>query len=170
MPGSYNVDQVYADIKDFVDGFNFTAHIEDKSLALDAAGVMADGIIARSIDEQKPAEGSWDELKAVYKAWKAEKYGVELIGVLTGQMLSLNSVLGELEITPELMTLIYGKNEPGSGHHEDTDNPDEVVTDRKKAEWFSERRPFFELDDTITDKVFERIEKLLEEYLRKGST
>jgi hypothetical protein len=161
MPGTHNVDQLYNDIHDFVDGFNFTTQVEVKSLALDCAGVIADGIIARSIDDQSAAEGSWDALNEKYKEWKVKKYGVGLIGVRTGQMLSLNSVLGEIEITPELATVLYGKAL--------ADPEDDTITDIEKAYFFSERRPFFELDDKITDELFARIEELLETYLRKGA-
>lgn len=161
MPGSHNVDEVYNDIKSIVDGFSFTTQVEDKSLALDAAGVLADGIIARSIDEQKAADAAWDALNAKYKTWKVNKYGVELIGVKTGGMLSLDSVLGDIQITPELVTILYGKGTP--------DRDDPSITDIEKAFFFSERRPFFELDDAITDRIFELIEKRLEEYLRKAA-
>jgi hypothetical protein len=43
-----------------------------------------------------------------------------------------------------------------------------VAKIHEKAFFFSERRPFFELDDTITDHVFGRIEQRWEDYLRRG--
>lgn len=161
MPGSHNVDQVYDDIKDFVDGFNFTAQTEDKSVGRNVCGVIVDGIVRRSIDEQRSADAAWDALNAKYKAWKIKKYGVDSIGYKTGQMLSHVSLLGDIQITPELVTLLYGTGA--------ADPDDSNITDIEKAFFFSNRRPFFELDDQIADAAFARIEELLEDYLRKGT-
>lgn len=160
MPGSHNVEQVYNDIKDFVDGFNFTTQTEDKSTGVNVCGVIVDGIVRRSLDEQRSADDAWDALNAKYKAWKEKKYGIDSIGYKTGQMLSHVSLLGQIEITPELVTLLYGTGA--------ADAEDASITDIEKAFFFSQRRPFFELDDTIADAAFARIEELLEDYLRKG--
>lgn len=160
MPGTHNVDQVYNDIKDFVDSFDFTEQVEDKSLGVDVASKIVAGIVIRSIDEQRSADAPWDKLNKKYLEWKIKHYGVDSIGVRTGQMLSHVSLLGDLQITPELVTLLYGTGE--------ADRDDPSITDIEKAFYFSKRRPFFDLDDTIADAVFARIEELLEHYLRRG--
>jgi hypothetical protein len=167
MPGSHNVDQLFNDIAELGNGFGFRLQVEGKSLGQDCARIAADSIIARSIDEQRGADASWDALEDKYRKWKVKKYGVALIGVRTGQMLSLKSMLGGLKISDELVEILYGTGQvptESASRHFDPET-DGQTTDFEKALWFSGRRPFFELSDEDSDKVFARIERALELYL-----
>jgi hypothetical protein len=160
MPGSHNVDSVFDDVKNLIDSFGFTTTVEGKTMGLDCAGIIADGIIARSIDEQRGADGPWDKLTAKYIAWKARKGLAQMISVRTGGMMRLEALLGSTVVTNETVQMLYGTGEP--------DKLDPDITDIEKAFFFSKRRPFYELDDTISDLVFARIEHLVEEYIRRS--
>lgn len=167
MPGSHNVDQVFNDIKAVIDGFNFATQVEDKTLGLDCAGIVADEIIHRSIDEQRGEAGAWYEIDERYAASKLKNYGTNLIGVRTGQMLSLESMLGTVNVSTSEVQMLYGTGKPPTtssvtGY---ITTADKEISDIEKAYFFSKDRPFYELDDLISDKVYARIEHCLEEYI-----
>jgi hypothetical protein len=170
MPGSHNVDEVFDDIKELIDGFSFTTTVEGKSLGKDCAGIIAKEIVVRSIEEQRGESGAWYEIGEKYAEEKFKKYGVRMIGVRTGQMLSLESLLGSVSITTTDVQMLYGTGQPPTESKSPTgylSKADKEITDIEKAYFFSKDRPFYELDDLISDRVYARIETVLEDYIRR---
>lgn len=167
--GTSNVDQVNAWLKQVVDGFTWTLTLEAHSLGEDCAHIIADGIAVRSANNEG-AQGIWYANEPKYAEWKSAKYGVPnpAPNRRTGQMLSLDSLLGTVTITTDRVTMQYGTGttptRSSASSYFDA-NTDGAVTDRQKAEWNSDKRPFFELDDQISDAVFDFIEETIEDYL-----
>lgn len=163
-----NLPEIEAALDAVAEAFNFEAPgIEGKGLGHEMLNVVADGILDRTIAEQKEPTGSaLNPLSPAYKAWKAGHGYPTLIGVKTGHMLSLVEVQGERVIAPDEATMTYGK--PGS-----TD--DEGKTSRDKAEWFTDgdparnrpARPFYDLDEEIETAASDHAEKALDEFLDK---
>lgn len=117
-------------------------------------GAVVDGIRERTIDRKLDASG--EPLKANerrYAEAKAKKYGSTQPLVRTGQLLSDESLKGDVEATTKKVTLTYGTGESGK---------DGDATDRQKAEWNSEARPFYALDDSLVD---ERVMPIIGESL-----
>ncbi len=166
-----NVDAVLADLRAIVHGFDFETVIEDKTLGEDLAGIIADGIAARSIDEERGAEQSWDANESKYADWKEKKYNVRKPNIRTGQMLSIESLLGGTIVTTHEVQMLYGLGEaPTRSSASDYFDPktDGSITDIEKAYFCSASRPFYELDDTIANAVFDRIGEALTQYLARA--
>jgi hypothetical protein len=166
-----NVDAVLADLKAIVHGFDFERVVEDKTLGEDLAGIIADGIAARSIDEERGATVGWDANAPDYADWKEKKYNVRKPNVRTGQMLSIQSLLGMTTVSTHEVQMLYGLGEaPTRSSASDYFNPktDGSITDIEKAYFCSATRPFYELDDTIANAVFDRIEQALTQYLARA--
>src|SRR4051812_11189637 len=97
-----NIDEINAWMDDVIDGIVFTMPGVDQSLGRDLAGAVAEGIADRSVPDAKdPDGGTWDDNREPYKSWKAAKYDAYQPGILTGQMLSLESLLGETAIAAD---------------------------------------------------------------------
>lgn len=167
---------------------NFDHSVGNMSLGKRMAEKTAEMIQSRSIQLQKGATQQWDPNKEPYKSWKERKYNVfDLAGVRTGQMLSQESLRGETTVHPTEVEMVYGTGDPpkssATGHITDQDKK---VTDRQKAEWFTDGRsgtrgrnakgqftagpasgsvpgrPFYELDDDIADEVFKIVDEALD--------
>jgi hypothetical protein len=166
-----NVDDVLRDLKAIALSFGFEATIEGKTLGDDIAGITADMIAARSIDTESGADGQWPANAPKYAEWKAAKYGVDKPNFRTGQMLSIESLIGGTAVSTHDVQMQYGTGQPptrsatGQGFNSATDGS---VTDIEKAYFCSTTRPFYMLDETIGDAVFARVEQCLDEYLLKG--
>lgn len=163
-----NSEQLLADLKSLATRFGFLATIEGKTLGDDIAAITADSIHARSVDRESGTDGQWPANAPKYAAWKARKYGVDRPNIRTGQMLSLQSLLGQTAVTTHQVQMMYGTGHPatrsatGMGFDPGRDD----LADVDKAYFCSTSRPFYELDDEISDRVFDRIEKCLEDYLK----
>lgn len=163
-----NILEFEAEFRELIDGFNFSLPGKDQSLGRDLAGIAAAGIVDRSVSEQAgPNFQAWRPNNPKYTARKLKEFGVDLIGFRTGQMLSLESVMGETTVGDNEVVMRYGTNTPatrsstGQGKLKD-DEP----TDREKAEWFSDGgREFYELDDADAEAIFDAAIKALEDYL-----
>lgn len=145
--GNSNIDDVEAWERQLIDSFDFTRPGEDQSLGRDMAGDVAMGIIDRTVAEQRDVNGSpLKPNKDPYKTWKEVKLGVYQPLIKTGQMMSLLSVKGEVAVSPDEVVMTYGVN----------DADEDGVTDRQKAEWNSDERPFYAMDDKIVATLVDR--------------
>lgn len=163
-----NKDDLMRDLRDLIDSFGFDATIEGKNLGQDCAGIVADGIAARSIDDESGPDGQWKPNAPEYAKWKARKYGVGKPNIRTGQMLSHQSLIGQTVITTASVEMNYGTGQPptssatGQGYDQKRDGE---ITDIEKAFFCSTTRPFYLLDDIIADRVLFRVDQCLQEYL-----
>lgn len=112
MPENSNIDEVQDSIHDLLGTFNFRLDIGSTTLGEDLRDLVAQMIHDRSINLQRGAEEPWAPLRGWYLSWKSANFGVELIGVLTGQMLSINSLRGDTRITDHEIEMTYGTGDP----------------------------------------------------------
>jgi hypothetical protein len=151
---------------DAIRSFGFTTTHEGKALGMVLAEGTAEGIRARTVDEQLTGDGSPLPLNSDRR--RREKYkrnGECLTNVDTGQMLSIKSLMGKVIVEQYLVTIEYGTGEAAEA------TPDrmsprqriritggtatEHVTDVDKATFAAEQgRGFFQLDQTICDSNF----------------
>lgn len=169
---SASVEQVFDELTRLIQGFNFRLAGADRSMGRDLCRTIAGQIQIRAATESRGAGSRWKENTEKTKKGK-EKYGwPENDGkpnFRTGQMLSLESLLGNPEVSEHEVTMTYGTGSPPvsgyspSGH---ISKHDRDVTDVQKAGWAVEHdRPFYEIDDLIVDAVVEEVEKHLVAYL-----
>lgn len=136
----------------------------------DAAHLVAEGIIDRSAAEQRGVDGLFPQNDAAYTDRKRAKYNVDLIGFRTGQMISLPSLLGKLDITPDTVLIRYGTDTPPtramSGNY--LSASDQAVTDTQKAEYFTAKKGrWFAIDEPIADNVRAYFADQLGEFIRE---
>lgn len=172
MAEDSNIDDVEAWEKGLVDSLDFTLPGVDQSIGRDVVGDVASGIHERTVDLMRDATGApLKPNKDPYKTWKEVKLGVYQPLIKTGQMLSLLSLKGDATITPDEIAIEYGTGEPPSRSASPTgglSKGDEDVTDRQKAEWNSDERPFFALDDAIIDRIADRAMATFDKYAREN--
>lgn len=164
---SSNILEWSAEFRELMEGFDLTIPGKDQSLGRDLAGLAAQGIIDRSINEQTDANfQSWRQLERTYKARKLKKFGVDLIGVRSGQMLSLESVMGDTEVSANDVTMRYGTGTAPTSSSSGGELDDDEPTDTQKAEWFTEGgREFYEIDSVDAEAIYDEVAKALEDYL-----
>jgi hypothetical protein len=150
-----NIDDIEQWIDGIVSAVDFTRPGKDQSLGRDLAGIVAEEIQVRTAGNSQSADGSpLKDNEPRYAAYKARKYNVHQALVRTGQLLSLQSLIGETTITSDEVSMRYGVGEaPKSGSTGYISDADKKVTDREKAEYVSDERPFYGLDERIADEV-----------------
>lgn len=164
-----NIDEVARWIDDVVDSVNFTMPGRDASLGRDMAGVVAEGIIDRSVpDAVSPDGGTWAPNEARYAAYKRKKFAADQPGILSGQMLSLESVRGEVKVLPNSVEMTYGIGATPSRSR--TGAPlsasQQATTDKDKARHFADGgREFYGLDRTIAEAVMIEVESAIADYI-----
>jgi hypothetical protein len=160
MDASQAITEYFERLEKLLGTFNFTRQGHEESIGKDAAGIVAQGIIDRSVSDQGGPNAAWPQNDPDYTADKVLLYNVSLIGFRTGQMISLPSLLGNVIIEPDTVTMNYGAGNPPreSMSSNYLSKGDKSVTDRKKAGWFTEKKgPFFAYDDKIADEVREYV-------------
>lgn len=147
--------------------FNFTRKGKEKALGREAAQIVAEGIVDRSVGKQGGANSTWPANDPKYTADKVAKYGVDKIGFRTGQMISIPSLLGHVDLQPLQVLIRYGTDKPPSlGKTGYISEADKKVTDTQKAEFFTEKKgEFFEADDEIANKVRDHFASALENFI-----
>jgi hypothetical protein len=154
-----------------VDSVEFTMPGQDASLGKDCAGVVAQGIIDRSVpDAVSPDGGSWAANEARYAAYKRAKFAADQPGILSGQMLSLESVKGEVKVLPDQVTMTYGTGSTPSGSRTGAalSASQSSVTDREKARHFADSgREFYGLDKDVVEAVVAEIEDAVGKMLAR---
>jgi hypothetical protein len=155
------IDEYFRKLTALIATFNFTRQGHQESMGKDAAGIVAQGIIDRSVNDQGGPTGIWLANDPDYTVDKVAKYNVSLIGFRTGQMISLPSLLGKLDITPDEVLIHYGTSKAPTSSMASNylSKGDQDVTDNQKAQYFTEKKgPFFALDDKIADEVHKYFE------------
>ena len=162
---SFIIEEYFKKLETLLGTFDFTRQGHEESMGKDAAGIVAQGIINRSVNNQGGASAAWPQNDPErYTPMKIRLYNVALIGFRTGQMISLPSLLGKVDVEPQEVTIRYGTGlPPKSSMSSNYISPsDEAITDTKKAEYFTEKKgKFFELDEVIAGEVHDYFEKEL---------
>jgi hypothetical protein len=164
-----NLDEILDAIDELVDTFDFTLPGQDRSIGRDAAHSVGLGIQIRSTHEQIDANGAqFEPNERKYAEWKArsDRYDAHQPNVRTGQMLSLESLLGEVTVGKDLVEITYGKDKPAeksmTGYMTKSDRE---TTDRDKAAYAHEERPFWGLDKRIANGVAEDLTDHLDDHV-----
>jgi hypothetical protein len=144
-----NLDDIDRWLDDAVASVDFTRPGSEGSLGEDIAHIVARSIVDRTVAEQKASDGSpLKENEPRYAAYKRKRYQAHQPLIRTGQMMSLQSVLGETSISADSIEMRYGTGEaPQTSSTGYISDQDKAVTDREKAEHTSAERPFYGLDD-----------------------
>jgi hypothetical protein len=145
----------FANLERLIATFDFTRQGRHEALGKEAAYLVADEIQIRSSRDQRGPDGHFPPNGAAYTQRKRMRYGVELIGVRTGQMWSLPSLRGRIDIAPKLVIMTYGTGEyPPTDAIHPTYDEDTMHTDVSKAMFFTQRKgKFYALDNEIEDKL-----------------
>ena len=172
-------------LENLVTGFNFLLPGEDQSLGRDLVVAVAMGIADRSATIHDPDSVPWAENSdnppgKGYKSWKAMHYGVfDMPNYRTGQMLSLESLIGRPEITENAILMVYGTGDPPTTSAAPTgylSEEDQKITDYEKAQFAHEStehrpaRPFYGLDDTIRQEAIDVAAEALDKYISEANS
>jgi hypothetical protein len=177
--GESNAGQVIESLEAFVDAFDFNRPGVEGSLGRDVRDRVVQGISIRSEDEHRGAGTPWKANEEKYAKWKKKRYGLaDAPNARTGGMLSRKSLIGRTTIEPDVVTMIYGTGEPPSGTTTGVKMTaqDEKVTDIEKAYYAHTgqsvhkiKRPFYELDETISKDVWDLIAMSLDHYIKTAT-
>ena len=177
--GESNIDQVVADLAEFINEFNFNRVGKEQSLGRDVANGVVWAIAERSATEKKGADVDWPANASKYAAWKEKKYGVaDAPNTRTGDMLSKRALYGHTTIEPELVTMIYGTGTvPTACAVGGTPGKGDQKTDQEKA-YFAHTgqskkkilRPFYELDEHIAETIQGIIADSLNKYIIEANS
>lgn len=170
MDASQAIREYFAKLDALVATFDFTRAGAEESMGKDAAHIVGEGILDRSIQEQGGPDGAWLANDPDYTDWKREHYNVDLIGVRTGQMFSLPSLLGDVDIQPMTVTIRYGTGLPPTSSMASSylSQEDTSITDTEKAWIFTRKKgAFFVLDVTIAGNVRDYFAAELLKFIRE---
>jgi hypothetical protein len=149
--------------------FDFEVAHEGRVLGKIIADEIADGIMQRSSETQSsPSEGHWPPNEARYARAKMKYYGTDKTNYRTGQMVSKESLLGEVDVVARLVRIMYGADRPPVKTSINDWVPliDQHATDTDKSFYAHEQgRGFFELDDEICNTVYTAVNAALAEHL-----
>lgn len=151
-----NAEEVDAWLEQAIDSFDFTRPGAEGSLGRDLAVAAAEGMIERgTVDHKAPDGGAWAPNEPTYAKYKSKRYSAEQPNVRTGQMLSLQSMLGDVRVGPELVTIAYGTGQPpaSSFNGAELTEGDKAITDVEKAYFASRTRRFYGLDEEINERL-----------------
>lgn len=142
--------EILADLHAVAEAVDLTRH----RLGDDCFDLIAAGIHERSIHEQQsPALVAWAPNAPAYA--RSRRKAGKPVGVLTGEMLSLEQLKGTRAITPKSGVMRYATSS----------------TAADKGAWFTEgadrrpARPFYDTDPQIEDAVAERIGRAVDDAI-----
>lgn len=180
MSTTHNLTVVARLVDEVADAVDFTRPGVDRMLGRELLALIAEGIAIRTIQRQvDPGGNPLKPLSPGYLKWKRAKFGIEKIGILTGQMLSQRSLEGVQEFSKTTASMTYGVNEPAIRPGSTMGAPkrsfkqsaeDETPpTDREKARKFEVHREFYALDGEIEDAAVEHVAKYLDLFISARS-
>lgn len=168
-----NIDQVEKWIDEFLVSVAFDRPGAEQSLGRDLAGTVAQGIADAGLDRAEAPDGTaWAPNEPKYAAKKAQRYKISqhAPNYRTGQMLSIQSLLGQPLIRAEEVEMQYGTGEPPTRTATGVplDPSDEMITDIEKALINSKKRPFYMLSDGIADDCLELTGKVVARWIEES--
>lgn len=172
--GSSNIDSVGAWLDDVVDGFGFDAAGAEGTFGDEAARAVADDIHTSAEDvQQEPPGKEFPDNEDKYAAAKAKKYGRtgKSFGLRTGQMLSIESLLGDVAVKHDEVVMQYGTGKPPSSSKSGyLSDEDRSITDVEKARYMTrdgaKTIDFYQLGPYAEKAVAEIGADALERYLK----
>jgi hypothetical protein len=174
MPITDNMDEIAAWLKAVVEQINMEMPGVEQSLGRDLAGVVADGIHNRTVEQKLDGAGNpLPANEAKYAARKAKDYnlGANEPALRTGQMTSLESLLGQTVVSGNAVEMQYGTGEPpkstrsGGWARPALQAADQKVTDVEKAAWYTEKfADFYALDERIAGECVEVCEEVIKNH------
>jgi len=171
-----NIHEVAEWLREFIESFDFQRPGRDQSLGRDVAMKIVEGIHERVDKHEGPDGEKWPANSSTYKAWKADKYGLEdEPNVRTGEMTSQASLYGRTEINTHDLIMRYGTNTVPSRSYAPTgylSKQDTEVTDTQKA-YFAHTgqsrkrivRSFYGANETDVRNVTELVQENMNEYI-----
>ena len=160
-----NQPEIDAALDQLVSGLSF-AHVgQDQALGRELVTIVAEGIAARSAEGMAAGGGLWYANEPKYERWKKKRYGVEQPNYRTGQMLSQTSLEGDATIGETAIEMRYGTGTPpAAAGGVPLSVSDESITDIEKAFFCSALRPFYELDDDISEECRKHAMEALDKF------
>lgn len=158
------------DIDALVDTFDFTLTGKTESIGKDLADAACESMRYRALEEKDPLHRKWKDNEKNYAKYKEVRYDVHEVGILSGQMLSQESMNGQRFVTPNSVQIIYGtgRSHQGPARNGAPMKPHELIpTDREKADWFTKGgRRFFEFDAEDAEAVFDEAKDAWTEHMK----
>jgi hypothetical protein len=178
-----NIDEVVQGIRDVVKSIDFKTSVGGGMMAEAIRDKIVTMIAKRSINfQQDPQGGIWYANAKKYAQWKLDHYGSNRVGVMSGQMLSILSLKGTLNVQHGRMTIYYGIGKPSDRQSASptkkimrkSSTPKPEPTDIEKANWFTDGNPrnkqppreFYGTDDAIDEEVMDVVEEYVGRLLR----
>ena len=154
-----NKEEVQAGVQALRDALTVRAPGRYKTLAEDVQDAVAEGVYDQTVMAQLDPDGAPLAPLAPATLVRKQRLGYpETILVATGQMLSLQEIKGELNVTGDVVEITYGQTaearEKATYAHEGS---------RRKPK--RPRRPFF----AINDRLYETLDHLFDEALGKAA-
>lgn len=166
-----DVDKVMDGIGRLIDGFSFRLKGRDESIGKDMVTTAAQGIADMCANQIDWDGARFPSNEEKYAAYKTRVYGVHepAYGFRTGQTFSLESLMGEYQISTNEVTMKYGTDwiptRASAGNIQDSDRK---ATDREKLGWLMETGNIdvYRIGDVVILDVMEVVREGWREYLR----
>lgn len=167
-----NIDDILKQAMEFIDSFNFERPGVEGSLGKDCAHAVAERIADLAATEQRTSDNEdFPDNEPRYADWKNRKYNTSkpAFGIRTGQMLSIQSLLGDVEVEPGRVTMSYGTGQAPdrSGASDYISESDKRTTDREKAGYISKRVEFYKAGSEGRAAVVEVVKEALDKAIRE---
>lgn len=171
MPLDSNIDDVSQWTENIIMDFGFDSPDDQHgTVGMACADSIAEGIQELGDQMLGPDMEEWPINEPKYMKWKARNFsGERRTNWRTHQMLSKESLLGEVEVTRDQVTMKYGTGQVSP----DEKRPD-GITDTQKAELAHDpnlppdkRREFYAIGEVAEDHVFDTVSDALENHLQR---
>jgi hypothetical protein len=166
MPIFSDIDDVGKWLTDTVKEMGFDVP-DDRhgTVGMACAVAVSDGIQVLAENEAGPDAELWPQNRPRYKRWKERNYPESegKTNFRTHQMLSRESLMANVDVTREVVTMKYGTGRPS-----ENDRRKDPTPDTKKAELAHEQqREFYAIGEVAEDHVFEMVADALGEHLQR---
>ena len=169
---SDNLNEIVGWIEGVVRSVEFTRKGEEQSLGRDLVGIVAQEIADAASAGTAPDGTSWSPNAPAYARYKAKRYSVgeHAPNIRTGQMLSLQSLVGQPLITADRIEMKYGLGVPPSRTATGVplSESDRSISDVEKAFFNNESRPFFFMTESIADACMEMVGKVVAQWIEES--
>ena len=149
MPIFSNIDEVGRWLEETIQSIGFQTPASDGNMGQAIVHKLAANISERGYAESSGPDSQWPGNADRYLRWKERNYAEDRPNVRTQQMLSQESVEGEVAVTDDQVDWQYGKGEPPAHG-----GPRDILTDREKGALahsgqgpYGVQRPFFGVTD-----------------------
>lgn len=175
MAGDSNIDDVGKWLDATIEEFGFQSETGSGPLGRVAARLVAEDIADSAVTVNASADGTeFPDNEAKYAAYKAKRYGRtgKSYGLRTGQMLSVESLMGSVAVSTDSVKMEYGTGKPPSASKTGyLTEADTSITDIEKA-WFMTRGggkaiDFYQLGPHAEAEIAEASADALERHLRR---